>query len=110
MLEELAAIGHPTVTHPIVQTVAHLMEPSGDPARCYRIAAGAVRPNSGYKNEQQAVTAVMNLVDRFLADHHDLLVNDHKCLGATRVLLGAFVRASWEDAIRRVEQLNIAFE
>jgi hypothetical protein len=41
-------------------------------------------PNSGYENEQQAATAVMNLVDRFLADHHDLLVNDRECLGLAR--------------------------
>ncbi len=46
-------------------------------------------------------------VDRFLANHHDLLVSDSERLSVTRALLGAFARVGWKDAIRCVERLTV---
>jgi hypothetical protein len=108
VFDDLASIPHPRVTHHIIETLSYLLQRNIEPRRCYLVAANAVRPDSGYEYEVLAVQEVMKLIDHFVADHHDLLL-EPDCLSATRHLLAVFIRAGWDDAIRRALELDTAF-
>jgi hypothetical protein len=109
VLDELATIPHPRVTHYIIKTLNYLLRCNIEPYRCYLVAASAVQPDSGYEYELLAVQEVMQLVDHFVADHRDMLLDDPDCLSATRRLLGVFIRAGWDAAIQRALELDEAF-
>jgi hypothetical protein len=109
IFENLAAIPHPKVTHYIVQTLSYLIRHNVEPRRCYLVAAKAVQPDSGYEYESPAVQEVMQMIDHFVADHHDLLLTDQECLAATRRLLAVFVRVGRDEAIQRVVELDAIF-
>jgi hypothetical protein len=108
VFDDLASIPHPRVTHHIIETLSYLLRRNIEPRRCYLLDANAVRPDSGYEYEVLAVQEVMKLIDHFVADHHDLLL-EPDCLSATRHLLAVFIRAGWDDAIRRALELDTAF-
>jgi hypothetical protein len=109
VLAKLARVSHPAVTHSVVETLAYLMETSGLTEQCYALAADAILPGTTYENEQLAVTAVLAMYDRFVADHRDLLLESPTCLSATRRMLGAFVRAGWDAAIARAQEFGTEF-
>ena len=109
VFEKLGAIPHPRVTHYIVQTLSYLIQHNVEPRRCYLVAAKAVQPDSEYEYKSPAVQEVMQMIDHFVADCHDLLFADQECLVATRRLLAVFVRVGRDEAIQRVIELDAIF-
>lgn len=99
LLEDLAAISHPTVVHEAVQTLAHMR--LHDPRRVILAIASSATPSHEYQWEGLAADMIVSVVDVYAAEHRNLLVADPECLTALRRLLEGFVRAGWEQAIER---------
>ena len=74
VLEQLAQIGLPALTLDVVQTSAYLA--STDPVRAVSAAADAVDHSVGFGTEGQGEEAVLKLLESYVGDFHDILVND----------------------------------
>ncbi|XVU23005.1 hypothetical protein ACQPZJ_37925 [Actinoplanes sp. CA-054009] len=108
LLERLAAIDYPAVTHRIVQTADYLGREQ--PRRALLVAARTVTGDGAYAHDQLALTAVHDLVRHYLAEHRDLVLNDAECMSAIREMLEAYVRLGWEKAIELAEELDDLFK
>jgi hypothetical protein len=107
LLDQLAHIHHPRITHRLVETLAHLAE--HDPKRVLLTVHRAVPPGEDYAYEPLAVDLIVRLVQRYLAEHRDLVTTDEGALTALRELIEVFVRAGWPQAITLAYQLPDAF-
>lgn len=93
VLTDLAEVGHPAVTHHIVQTAEHLSKVACKDALL--LTQHAVIKDPGYIIEQLGVDAALNMINRCVADHRDLVLSDPDCITAVRTVLEQFVRAGW---------------
>jgi hypothetical protein len=107
LLEGLAAIGHPAVTHQIVQTIDHLRPLQ--PRSALLIAAQAVTGDPAYVRESLGLDAVHLLVRHYLFDHRELVLGNSTCLSAIRTMLEAFLRVGWDKTIELAEDLDDLF-
>jgi hypothetical protein len=107
LLERLANVHHPRITHDLVQTLAHLAE--HDPKRVFLAVHTALAPGHGYEYEPMAVDLVIELIRRYLADYRSVVTSDEACLTALREILEAFVRVGWPSAVVLAYQLPDAF-
>jgi hypothetical protein len=107
LLDQLAHIHHPRITHRLVETLAHLAE--HNPKRVLLTVRRAVLPGEDYAYEPLAVDLIVRLVQRYLAEHRDLVTTDEEALTALRELIEVFVRAGWPQAITLAYQLPDAF-
>jgi hypothetical protein len=107
LLQQLARVHHPRITHRLVETLAHLAE--HDPKRVLLAVHRAVAPGQGYQYESMAVDLIISLIQRYLADYRDLVTTDEEVLTALRELIEVFVRAGWPSAITLAYQLPDAF-
>jgi hypothetical protein len=107
LLEQLARVHHPRITHRLVETLAHLAE--HDPKRVLLAVHRAVAPGQGYQYESMAVDLIVSLIQRYLADYRNLVTTDEEALTALRELIEVFVRAGWPSAITLAYQLPDAF-
>jgi hypothetical protein len=104
VLEALTAIPHPAVVERIVQALSHIA--GHDPRRAFLAIANAATTGHGYEWEPQGADLIVKVVDRYAADHRDLLLGDQECLSTLRRLLESFVRSGWDQAIDRVQSLS----
>jgi hypothetical protein len=107
LLDQLAHIHHPRITHRLVETLAYLAE--HNPKRVLLTVHRAVPPGEDYAYEPLAVDLIVRLVQRYLAEHRDLVTTDEEALTALRELIEVFVRAGWPQAITLAYQLPDAF-
>jgi hypothetical protein len=107
LLERLAQIHHPGITHQLVETLAHLAD--HDPKRVLLTVKRAVPPGYLYEQEPLAVDLIVNLIQRYLAEYRTLVTTDDESLTAVHQLLEVFVRAGWPSAIALAYQLPDAF-
>jgi hypothetical protein len=107
LLERLAQIHHPGITHQLVETLAHLAD--HDPKRVLLTVQRAVAPGNLYEQEPLAVDLIINLIQRYLAEYRTLVTTDDESLTAIHQLLEVFVRAGWPSAIALAYQLPDAF-
>jgi hypothetical protein len=107
LLDQLAQIHHPRITHRLVETLAHLAE--YDPKRVLLTVHRAVPPGEDYTYEPLAVGLIVRLVKRYLAENRELVTTDEDVLTALRELIEVFVRAGWPEAITLAYQLPNAF-
>ena len=107
LLEQLARVHHPGITHRLVETLAHLAE--HDPKRVLLAVHHAVAPGHGYQYESLAVDLIVGLMQRYLVDYRHLVTNDEDALTTFRELIEVFVRAGWPSAITLAYQLPDAF-
>jgi hypothetical protein len=107
LLDQLAQIHHPRITHRLVETLAYLAE--YDPKRVLLTVHHAVPPGGDYAYEPLAVDLIVGLVERYLAENRDLVTTDEEALTALRELIEVFVRAGWPQAITLACQLPDAF-
>jgi hypothetical protein len=107
LLERMAQVHQPAITHQLVETLAHLA--AHDPKRVLLAVHRAVPPGHLYEYEPLAVDLLVNLVQRYLAEYRNLVTTDNECLTALRELLEVFVRAGWPQAITLAYQLPDAF-
>jgi hypothetical protein len=107
LLDQLSHIHFPAVTQHIVQITDHI---SGtQPKRALLIAAAAVIGDPAYPREPLGLDAALQLVRHYTAEHRGLVLSDPECTAAVRVLLEAFVRLGWDQAIDLAEQLDELF-
>ncbi|MEU8125465.1 hypothetical protein AB0C21_42710 [Spirillospora sp. NPDC049024] len=107
LLDGYSVVRHPSVTHHIIQTLDHISIYA--PERALLIAVRAARGDVHYSREPLGLSAVLQLIQRYLADHRELIVGSPKCMTAVRTLLETFVRQGWDDAIQFAERLEDMF-
>lgn len=107
LLEGYSLVRHPKVTHHIIQTLDYISV--YEPERALLLAVGAAGGDANYARESLALSAVLQLVQRYLADHRELVVSNPKCMTAVRTLLETFVRQGWDEAIQFAERLEDMF-
>jgi hypothetical protein len=100
-------VRHPAVTHQIVETVEHLSTAQPKPA--LRLALHAVTEDHGYITESLGVDAVIKIINRYMADHRELVLGDPECTAAVRRLLEEFVPAGWPKAEQMAERMDELF-
>lgn len=107
VLELLASISYPRVTHNLVRTLDHIR--LHQPARALRVAAQAVANDPGYAREQLGHEATLRMIKNYLADHRDLVFSNPANTTSLRLLLEAYVRTGWEKAIDLAETMTELF-
>jgi hypothetical protein len=107
LLDGVGQVHHPAVTHHIIQTVEHLSDAQPKPALL--LAMRAITEDSGYITESLGVDAVLKLINRYMADHRELVLGDPECTTAVRVLLERFVRVGWPQAVQMAERMDELF-
>ncbi|RLK24445.1 hypothetical protein DER29_2356 [Micromonospora sp. M71_S20] len=107
LLDGIRQVQHPAVTHHIIETVEHLSTLQPKPALF--LAMRAITEDQGYVAESLGVDAALKLINRYLADHRELVLGDPECVTAVRVLLERFVRAGWPQAVQMAERMDELF-
>jgi hypothetical protein len=107
LLEGYSVVHHPSVTHHIIQTLDHISIHA--PERALLAAVRAAGGDVHYAREPLALSAVLQLIQRYLADHRELIVSSPRCMTAVRTLLETFVRQGWDEAIQFAERLEDMF-
>jgi hypothetical protein len=110
LLEALAAEPHPHVAHQLIQTFTHLLPCA--PSDVFMIAAKSIHASSqaGFQHDSLAVTEVVKLIQRALADHRDIFREERdgksECLAALLKVLDLFVEAGWPQARQLTHHLE----
>ncbi|MCW2901485.1 MAG: hypothetical protein JWO67_3750, partial [Streptosporangiaceae bacterium] len=107
VLDQLAAVGDPAVTHDVIRILGHLR--SLQPRRIFLSVALAVTATADYAREGEGLKEVLDIVDDYLVQHRSLLLDDPACMTALRRVLESFVYLGWEPAIRRAQELPELF-
>ena len=107
LLEGLAEIHIPRVTHHVVET-ADQIAPAA-PKRALLIVVKAVTGDEAYWREPAGAQTVLGFVRRFAADNRAIFLGDREAVGAVRRLLESFVRLGWHQAIELAEELDELF-
>jgi hypothetical protein len=109
MLEQLADVGLPSVTHHLLETLETLVsiDPRGVFLKIGRIVRSGAK--GGYQYEQLAADLLVKLVERYLAEHRVLLRDDEACRQALLEILDIFVKAGWPSAQRLTYRLDEIF-
>ncbi|MDA8311398.1 MAG: hypothetical protein M0Z46_12460 [Actinomycetota bacterium] len=107
IMEKLAAVRAAGIAHHLVQTLVFLSR--REPRRVFLLVAKIATPGSGYENEALGETEVLDLVDLYLAERREIVLDDPKCLSGLRQILETFVAVGSDRAIRRVQDLGELF-
>lgn len=110
LFEALAAEMHPHTAHQLVEALHHLLPCS--PRKVFLIAAKAITTSSraGFQHESIAVSDVVRLIQRALADHREIFQSiagkQSDCLTALLKVLDLFVEAGWAEARQLTHRLE----
>jgi len=106
LLEDLATIGWPQVTHHLIQTLRALVWV--DPLGVLELAVQAIASGraGGYEYESLAVAEVVALVEDYLTNHRGELLANDDAVGQLVEILDGFVRLGWEPAVRLTYRLG----
>jgi hypothetical protein len=107
LLEHLANVRYPSVTHQIIQTLDHLR--LARPRGALLTAAAIVTADTGYSYEPIALDTVHRLVTHYLAERRDLLLTDPTTMSAVRQMLEMYIRVGWDKAVQLAEELDELF-
>jgi hypothetical protein len=99
---------------PTLAEVFHWYEPrirhrSTCPTCPSKVRSPTATTAAGYHLESLAVSVVVRLVRRYLADYRELLYQDADCRSALQRILDIFVSVGWPDARRLTFQLDDIF-
>jgi hypothetical protein len=106
----LAEEPHPHTAYQFVQTLYHLLPYA--PREVFLLATQSIRSSSaaGFQHESLAVSEVVKLIQRALADHRDLFQSigeeESECLVALLQVLDIFVEAGWTEARQLTHRLE----
>lgn len=108
ILDELAEVGFAAIAHHLIEILEECVEfdPRGVFLRVGRILR--IGRRGGYEHESLAVTKVVKLIERYIAEHRALLRGDEDCRKVLMETLDSFVTAGWPAARRltyRLEQI-----
>jgi len=109
ILDALADIALPSITHHLVKTLKYFIpsNPSEVFLRIHRaVLAGQ---QGGYQYESMASEIIVQLVERYLAEYRALLQEDADCRRALVEVLDVFVKAGWPSARKLVYRLEEIF-
>ena len=97
MLDRIAEVEHPHIAHYLIQALEALIDV--DPPGIFRLIAKAVASasRSGYATESMAVKLIVEIVERYLADHRDVFADPDR-LADLMNCLDQFVSTGWEQA------------
>lgn len=109
ILDDVAATGEPSLVHHVVETLP--ARRFVDPRDAFLTAAALVRSGArgGYQTDMVAADAIIELLERYLADDRALLQDDPECRRALFEMLDTFVSAGWEKARRLTYGLDEIF-
>lgn len=109
IVDVLADLGFPSIAHNLVQTLESFV--LFNPRHVFLTVGRVVRAgvNGGYQFEQMAADVVVRLVERYLAEHRDLLQDDAECREVLVELLDTFIRAGWSNARQLTYRLEDIF-
>jgi hypothetical protein len=102
LLRNLATEPHPHTAYELIQTLYHLLPCS--PEEIFLLAAQSIRTssNAGLQFESLAVSEVVKLVQRVLADHREIFHardgSEPPALTALLEVLDTFVEVGWPEA------------
>ena len=109
LLDSLCDVAFASSTHHVIETHEAFIpiDPRGTFLRIARtVKAGQA---GGYHTDSLGAGLVVNLVERYLAEHRTLLQQDEECRHALIDVLGIFVRAGWPEALRLTYGLQDIF-
>ena len=107
VIEQLANVRAAGIAHHLVKTLVFLSRQ--EPRNAFLTIAKIATPGSGYENESLAETEVLDLVDLYLAERRNVILDDPECLSGLRRMLETFVAVGSDRAIRRVQDLAELF-
>jgi hypothetical protein len=109
MLDVLADVGLPSVTHHLLETLEFFIPT--DPRGVFLCIGRVVRAGQqgGYQYESLAADLVVRLVERYLAEYRIVLREDAECRQALIEVLDVFVQAGWPTARRLTYRLEEIF-
>ncbi len=107
IIEKLATVRGAAIAHHLVQTLVFLRR--REPRRAFMAVVKIATPGSGYEYESMGEAEVLDLVDLYLAERRDVILNDPACLSGLREILETFVAVGSDRAIRRVQDLGELF-
>lgn len=107
IIEKLADVRAAGIAHHLVQTLAFLTW--REPRRAFLAVAKIATPGSGYEIESLGEAEVLDLVDLYLAERREVILDDPECLSGLRQILETFVAVGSDRAIRRVQDLGELF-
>ncbi|MFG3301542.1 hypothetical protein [Micromonospora chersina] len=107
LLHNVGQVRHPAVTHHVIETAGHLSAAQPKPALL--LATRSITEDPGYIAESLGVDAALKLINRYVADHRELIVGDPECTTAVRVLLERFVQVGWPQAVQMAERMDELF-
>lgn len=103
----LTEFREPSIVHHAVETLAHLAPI--DPSQAFLLVGAFVKPGDPYTYDELAADAVIALIERFLAEFREHVVENADLLTAIRSVLDAFVRAGWPRGVALSYRLGDAF-
>lgn len=107
VLDLLTGFRNPSTVHHVIQTLAHLAPV--DPARALLLVDAFVKSGDPYTYDSLAADAVIQLIERYLAEFREHLTANPDLLAAIRSLLNAFVRVGWPAGVALTYRLGDAF-
>jgi len=106
ILNRLARIPHPSVTHSVLQTIEAFIQ--DEPIKTLELLLEAVRTggrDGGYTSESMGADLVVKLIRRFLADYPSLIANTPRFRQGVLEALDLFAIVGWPEARKLVYTL-----
>jgi hypothetical protein len=109
LLDELAELGYPTITHHLLETLETFIPL--DPLGVFRRIGCIIRAGQagGYQYESLAVDLVVQMIERYLAEYRAIFHEDEASQRTLLDILDTFVRAGWPSARRLTYRLEEIF-
>ena len=109
ILDELTKVPIPRVTHHLLETLEYFIpvDPRGVFLRIHQVIMSAQK--GGYQYESLAANLIVRLIERYLAEHRELLQQDVECRKALIEILDVFVDAGWPSARKLTYRLEEIF-
>lgn len=98
VLDVLGSVGHPAITHHLLEAMAPLISVAPDHVFGVLRAAFESGGMRGYQFESLGADLLIKMVRTFLADHRDVLAGTLESRRAVAGMLGFFAEAGWPEA------------
>lgn len=108
-LELLAEFGDARLVHHLIQTLEYLLQFA--PLEVFLLIGKVLRKGKegGYQYESMAVTLIVQIVERFIAEYRQHLKENEACLSTLIEILNIFVEAGWPAARRLTYRMEEIF-
>lgn len=107
IFRDLSAVAHPHSVYHLIETLEFFIDE--DPRKVFILIAASVKSESAFAYESLAVDAIVRIIERYLADHRQLLLEDSALMDELRRVLAEFTRVGWGEALRLAHTLGSAF-